>query len=76
MLFYLILVQIFEVGDVVLLDGTKDVGAVNRRHLAALYCGANSGFEVQMYHICSSYIGSLSVLQHLLGDRRGCERAI
>nr|XP_016448062.1 PREDICTED: phenylalanine--tRNA ligase beta subunit, cytoplasmic-like isoform X2 [Nicotiana tabacum] len=38
--------KIFEVGDVVLLDGTKDVGAVNRRHLAALYCGANSGFEL------------------------------
>lgn len=38
--------QIFEVGDVVLLDETKDVGATNRRHIAALYCGANSGFEV------------------------------
>ncbi|CAN4113829.1 unnamed protein product [Withania somnifera] len=39
-------IKIFEVGDVVLLDGTNDVGAVNRRHLAALYCGANSGFEL------------------------------
>ena len=29
-----------------LLDETKDVGASNRRHLAALYCGATSGFEV------------------------------
>lgn len=38
--------QIFEVGDIVLLDETKDVGAVNRRQLAALYCGASSGFEV------------------------------
>ncbi|MCE2055401.1 hypothetical protein HAX54_042526 [Datura stramonium] len=34
-------IKIFEVGDVVLLDGTNDVGAVNRNHLAALYCGAN-----------------------------------
>ncbi|PIN23352.1 Phenylalanyl-tRNA synthetase beta subunit [Handroanthus impetiginosus] len=39
-------VKIFEVGDVVLLDETKDVGASNRRHLAALYCGATSGFEL------------------------------
>ncbi|KAI5668191.1 hypothetical protein M9H77_18044 [Catharanthus roseus] len=39
-------IKIFEVGDVVLLDKTKDVGASNRRHLAALYCGANSGFEL------------------------------
>ncbi|KAL0365809.1 UNVERIFIED_CONTAM: Phenylalanine--tRNA ligase beta subunit, cytoplasmic [Sesamum radiatum] len=30
----------------VLLNETKDVGASNRRHLAALYCGATSGFEL------------------------------
>ncbi|XWS50856.1 hypothetical protein CRYUN_Cryun12cG0125500 [Craigia yunnanensis] len=39
-------IKIFEVGDVVLLDEKKDVGASNRRLLAALYCGANSGFEL------------------------------
>ncbi|KAF3639732.1 putative phenylalanine--tRNA ligase beta subunit [Capsicum annuum] len=39
-------IKIFEVGDVVFLDATNDVGAVNRRHLAALYCGATSGFEL------------------------------
>ncbi|KAG9454720.1 hypothetical protein H6P81_007624 [Aristolochia fimbriata] len=39
-------IKIFEIGDVVVLDPTKDVGAVNRRQLAALYCNANSGFEV------------------------------
>ncbi|XP_071925212.1 phenylalanine--tRNA ligase beta subunit, cytoplasmic-like isoform X3 [Coffea arabica] len=39
-------IKIFEVGDVVLLDESKDVGATNRRHFAALYCGANSGFEL------------------------------
>ncbi|XWS37551.1 hypothetical protein CRYUN_Cryun19dG0053400 [Craigia yunnanensis] len=38
-------IKIFEVGDVVLLDEKKDVGASNHRLLAALYCGANSGFE-------------------------------
>ncbi|KAK6116652.1 hypothetical protein DH2020_049586 [Rehmannia glutinosa] len=39
-------IKIFEVGDVVLLNEKKDVGASNRRHLAALYCGATSGFEL------------------------------
>ncbi|KAJ4882722.1 putative phenylalanine--tRNA ligase beta subunit [Raphanus sativus] len=39
-------IKIFEVGDVNLLDETKDVGASNRRHLAALHCGATSGFEL------------------------------
>ncbi|CAN7114320.1 unnamed protein product, partial [Brassica rapa subsp. narinosa] len=38
--------KIFEISDVTLLDETKDVGASNRRHLAALYCGATSGFEL------------------------------
>lgn len=38
--------QIFEVGDVALLDDTRDVGAKNLRQLGALYCGANAGFEV------------------------------
>ncbi|OWM74554.1 hypothetical protein CDL15_Pgr005133 [Punica granatum] len=38
--------EIFEVGDVTLLDDSKDVGATNRRQLAALYCGTNSGFEL------------------------------
>lgn len=35
-------------GDVTILDEKKDVGASNRRQLAALYCGASSGFEVQV----------------------------
>ncbi|XP_031401908.1 phenylalanine--tRNA ligase beta subunit, cytoplasmic [Punica granatum] len=39
-------IKIFEVGDVTLLDDSKDVGATNRRQLAALYCGTNSGFEL------------------------------
>ncbi|XP_073035766.1 phenylalanine--tRNA ligase beta subunit, cytoplasmic-like [Primulina eburnea] len=39
-------IKIFEVGDVVLLNETKDVGASNRRYLAALYCGSTSGFEL------------------------------
>ncbi|KAK8537016.1 hypothetical protein V6N12_043197 [Hibiscus sabdariffa] len=39
-------IKIYEVGDVVLLDDKKDVGASNRCLLAALYCGASSGFEL------------------------------
>ncbi|KAL9456402.1 hypothetical protein AB3S75_005598 [Citrus x aurantiifolia] len=39
-------IKIYEVGDVVLLDEKKDVGASCHRRLAALYCGANSGFEL------------------------------
>ncbi|XP_042062264.1 phenylalanine--tRNA ligase beta subunit, cytoplasmic-like [Salvia splendens] len=39
-------IKIFEVGDVVLLDEKKDVGASNLRKLAALHCGSTSGFEL------------------------------
>lgn len=39
-------VKLFELSDVVTLDSGKAVGAKNQRHLAALYCNANSGFEV------------------------------
>lgn len=39
-------IKIFEVGDIVVLDGQKDVGAANQRRLAALYCNSNSGFEI------------------------------
>eukprot|EP00249_Psilotum_nudum_P018857 c26990_g2_i1 orf=652-2535(-) len=39
-------VKLFELSDVITLDSNNDVGAVNHRHLAALYCNVNSGFEV------------------------------
>ncbi|KAK6921108.1 tRNA synthetase, B5-domain [Dillenia turbinata] len=39
-------IKIFEVGDISRLDETKDVSAANRRQIAALYCGSNSGFEL------------------------------
>ncbi|AES99190.1 phenylalanine--tRNA ligase beta subunit, cytoplasmic [Medicago truncatula] len=38
-------IKIFEVGDIAILDD-NDVGAKNLRQLAALYCGANAGFEI------------------------------
>eukprot|EP00227_Mantoniella_beaufortii_P009897 CAMPEP_0197580416 /NCGR_PEP_ID=MMETSP1326-20131121/4211_1 /TAXON_ID=1155430 /ORGANISM="Genus nov. species nov., Strain RCC2288" /LENGTH=596 /DNA_ID=CAMNT_0043144159 /DNA_START=57 /DNA_END=1847 /DNA_ORIENTATION=+ len=38
--------KLFEVGDVVLLDESKDVGARNYRRLLVLYSNVKSGFEV------------------------------
>ncbi|KAG0476302.1 hypothetical protein HPP92_013143 [Vanilla planifolia] len=38
-------IKIFEAGDVVVLDERCDVGALNNRRLAALYCNVTSGFE-------------------------------
>ena len=38
--------KLFEVGDVVLLDDEKDVGARNSRRLLVLYSNVKAGFEV------------------------------
>lgn len=38
--------KLFEVSDIVRLDSKNDVGASNKRHFAAVYSNANSGFEV------------------------------
>lgn len=38
--------KLFEVSDVVLIDGSTDVGARNERRLAALYASKSPGFEV------------------------------
>ncbi|PKA65024.1 putative phenylalanine--tRNA ligase beta subunit [Apostasia shenzhenica] len=38
-------IKIFEVGDVVTLDWTFDVGAANNRRIGVLYCNVTSGFE-------------------------------
>lgn len=37
--------RLFEVGDVVLLDAAREVGARNERRLVAVHCGRDSGFE-------------------------------
>jgi phenylalanyl-tRNA synthetase beta chain len=39
-------VRLFEVSDVMLLDGASDVGARNERHAAVVYTGPTAGFEV------------------------------
>ncbi|KAK8657090.1 hypothetical protein V6N13_035347 [Hibiscus sabdariffa] len=65
-------IKIYEVGDVVLLDDKKDVGASNCRLLAALYCGANSGFEhiVEDFTIFALlYMENVLMLIHSLADR-------
>ncbi|GAB4833462.1 hypothetical protein Ancab_031705 [Ancistrocladus abbreviatus] len=46
-------IKIFEVGDALVLSKKKDVGATNCRQLAALHCGAISGFEVKLS--CCTY---------------------
>jgi len=38
-------VDIFECGDVVVQDKTRDTGSRNNRRIAALHCGSGSGFE-------------------------------
>jgi hypothetical protein len=53
-LFLKLLVQIFEVGDIAIL-ADNDVGAKNLRKLAALYCGANAGFEVYINDLMAVY---------------------
>lgn len=49
-------------GDITLLDESKDVGARNLRQLAALYCGATSGFEVQINYYFTTSIFSFYLL--------------
>lgn len=39
-------IRLFEVGDVILKSHSADVGAVNRRRAAAVYCGTAAGFEI------------------------------
>jgi len=38
-------IKIFEVGDVSFITSTRDVGAQNERHLAAVHSGKSSGLE-------------------------------
>lgn len=39
-------IRLFEISDVVLLSDEREVGAMNQRHLVAVYCNKESGFEV------------------------------
>jgi phenylalanyl-tRNA synthetase beta chain len=38
-------IKIYEVGDIAVMDESKDVGSRNQRQLAALYCDSTSGLE-------------------------------
>ncbi|XP_076174299.1 phenylalanine--tRNA ligase beta subunit isoform X1 [Ptiloglossa arizonensis] len=38
--------KLFEISDIVLKDSTMDVGAINNRHLCAVYCNKSDGFEI------------------------------
>lgn len=63
-------VKLFEVSDVVTLDPSKDVGAKNERHLAALYCNANSGFEV-IHGLVDRVMQVVGVKPVAIGDNSG-----
>ncbi|XP_073059627.1 phenylalanine--tRNA ligase beta subunit, cytoplasmic-like isoform X1 [Primulina eburnea] len=63
-------IKIFEVGDVVLLNETKDVGASNRRYLAALYCGSTSGFEL-IHGLVDRFMEVIGTPFVAPGDRTG-----
>ena len=39
-------IKLFECGDVVVIDDSKDVGARNNRRLSALFSSATSGLEL------------------------------
>lgn len=38
-------IKLFEIGDIVVKDSSKDTGSRNERHLCALYCDTSSSFE-------------------------------
>ncbi|KAJ8758564.1 hypothetical protein K2173_000285 [Erythroxylum novogranatense] len=63
-------IKIFEVGDIVRLDETKDVGATNRRSLSALYCGSNSGFEL-IHSVLDRVMEVMGAPFVPVGDSRG-----
>lgn len=39
-------IKLFEVGDIVVKDGSAEVLAANRRRAAAIYCASSAGFEI------------------------------
>ncbi|KAH7432713.1 hypothetical protein KP509_07G036000 [Ceratopteris richardii] len=63
-------VKLFELSDVVILDPKKDVGARNERHLTALYCNANSGFEV-IHGLVDRIMQVVGVKAVSVGDNTG-----
>ncbi|KAM7481635.1 hypothetical protein LguiB_006218 [Lonicera macranthoides] len=55
-------------GDITLLDESKDVGAGNLRQLAALYCGATSGFEIYRNFVIDDGVrGFIELVDHISG---------
>jgi len=38
--------KLFEIGDICIKDPASDVGAINQRHLCALYTNKSSDFEL------------------------------
>jgi phenylalanyl-tRNA synthetase beta chain len=56
-------IKLFEISDIMRLEGSSDVGAVNQRNLAAVYTGPTAGFEV-MHGLVDRVMTLLSVPLH------------
>lgn len=52
--------KLFEISDVVFKDDKDEIGAVNQRHLCALYCGKTTGFEI-VHGLLDRFMQLLSV---------------
>lgn len=71
--------KLFELGDVVLADSNKDVGARNERHIAAIYYGKQtSGFEIihglldrLMQVLDVPYVGGIAQEKGNTNDKNG-----
>lgn len=64
-------IRLFEVGDVVLKDATKDVLCANRRRACAIACGTVAGFEVLqgVLEACLRSLGAVRQSGDGAGDR-------
>jgi len=56
-------IKLFEISDIMRLDESSDVGAVNQRNLAGVYTGPTAGFEV-MHGLVDRVMTLLSVPLH------------
>lgn len=65
-------VNIFECGDVVVQDTSRDTGSRNIRRLAALHCGQTSGFE-QVHSLVDRLMAQSNIVfkgEEVKGDNR------
>jgi len=61
-------IKVFEISDVVIKSDEKDVGAINKRNLCAVYCGKTSGFEI-VHGLLDGVMVSLGAKWKLSGEK-------